>query len=80
MAVIWGEKIGGKHGSMTAEDIQAFVISKVGKGTEVWRTSLLTASGNILGHDGRGNGSVLRHNGKAVRERGQVHFLIALHI
>ncbi|KRB37471.1 hypothetical protein ASD82_12580 [Rhodanobacter sp. Root179] len=67
MAVIWGEKIGGKHGSMTAEDIAAFITSKVGGGSPAWKASLLTAAGNVLGHDGRGNGSVVRHNGKSIR-------------
>lgn len=64
---VWGEKQNGKMGTMTAEDVSAFIRSKVGEGSPTWRASLLTAASNIISHDGRSNGSSLRHNGKVVR-------------
>ncbi|MCA9062328.1 MAG: hypothetical protein KDA96_04700 [Planctomycetaceae bacterium] len=65
--VIWGLKADGSHGVMTVQDVEAFVVAKAGDGGKAWRANVRAAAGYIMGHNGVGDGSDLRHNSKVVR-------------
>jgi hypothetical protein len=80
MAVVWGSKKDGTTGSMTADDIFAFLDSKAGwqKSREIQKAYKNCASYLLNYKDSTGGGTVYHFNGKMVKHvtenRGEVTF------
>ncbi len=68
MAVVWGLRVDGTTGSMTADDIVAFCYAKANWGkTKPITKAFQRAAEYMLNYTGKGGGTVYHFDGKMVR-------------